>query len=431
MTEAAPPPLPAVIGGKYRPLRLIARGGMGAVYEVVHANTGEHLALKLMLARSLLKPDLVERFRQEARIQSSVRSEHVVRVVDADVAPEIDGAPFLVMELLRGQDFERICEERRPTHGEVVDWLGQVGFALDKAHKERIVHRDLKPENIFLAEREDLPPIVKVLDFGVAKLIEADDDGSTRTGQILGTPRYMSPEQASGAKKISPAADRFALGLIAFRLLAGRHYFEGDNWVALLQTVTRGPTSAPSEMGCARGSAFDAWFARACALDPAMRFGSCAEQVEALATALAGASFAGRRAAWRSRRLLALGAVAGAFGVGAIVWSSGRARTSAPRANGSAALAVPSPSAVAAPAAVLPPPVLAPPDPRPAQPARAATIEPPPRHRRVRSTKTSGQMGSSETAKPETAKPEPAKPETAKPEPAKPEKKKDSIWEEP
>src|SRR6185295_20146334 len=106
-------PLPAVIGGKYRPVRLIARGGMGAVYEVVHANTGEHLALKLMLARSLLAPDLVARFRREARIQSSVKGDHVVRVVDADVAPEIDGAPFLVMELLVGQDLERICNERR------------------------------------------------------------------------------------------------------------------------------------------------------------------------------------------------------------------------------------------------------------------------------------------------------------------------------
>jgi serine/threonine-protein kinase len=330
--NTAPPPLPAVIGGKYRPLRLIARGGMGAVYEVVHANTGEHLALKLMLARSLLKPDLVERFRQEARIQSSIKSEHVVRVVDADVAPEIDGAPFLVMELLAGKDFERICEERRPTPEEAVDWLRQAGSALDKAHKERIVHRDLKPENIFLAEREDLPPIVKVLDFGVAKLIGESDDGSTKTGQILGTPRYMSPEQAAGGKKISPAADRFVLGLIAFRLLAGRHYFEGDNWVTLLQTVTRGPTTSPSNLGCPYGTAFDLWFARACALEPTERFGTCAEQVDALASSLAGASFRWRRKLWPPRPAFALGTIAGACGVAALVWSVGRERAPAPRA---------------------------------------------------------------------------------------------------
>ncbi|HEV8549088.1 MAG TPA: serine/threonine-protein kinase, partial [Polyangiaceae bacterium] len=312
MTAAGPPPqLPGVIAGRYRPLRLIARGGMGAVYEVVHENTGEHLALKLMLARSLLRPELVERFRREARIQSAVKSEHVVRVVDADVAPELDGAPFLVMELLQGMDFERICAERQPSPAEVVDWLRQAGRALDKAHEEKIVHRDLKPENIFLAERQGLPPIVKVLDFGVAKLMpegDAGTTGATATGQILGTPRYMAPEQASGAKKILPASDRFALGLIAFRLLAGRHYFEGDNWVTLLQMVTRGPTAAPSEMGCARGSTFDGWFARACAFEPGARFGSCAEQVDALAGALAGATVRARRVSWRRRGLIALGA---------------------------------------------------------------------------------------------------------------------------
>jgi serine/threonine protein kinase len=358
MTTAAAPPLPAVIGGKYRPLRLIARGGMGAVYEVVHANTGEHLALKLMLARSLLRPDLVERFRQEARIQSSVKSEHVVRVVDADAAPEIDGAPFLVMELLSGQDFERICEKRRPTPEEAVDWLRQVGSALDKAHKERIVHRDLKPENIFLAEREDLPPIVKVLDFGVAKLIAEDEDGSTKTGQILGTPRYMSPEQAAGGKKISPAADRFALGLIAFRLLAGRHYFEGDNWVTLLQTVTRGPTASPSDLGCQYGAAFDLWFARACAIEPTQRFGTCAEQVDALASSLVGASFRWRRKLWPPSPALGLGTVAGACGVAALVWSVGRERNPSPRARVAGSVAVP--------ALEMPPAPVAPPRPSPA-----------------------------------------------------------------
>jgi tRNA A-37 threonylcarbamoyl transferase component Bud32 len=313
------PALPSIIGGKYRPTRLIARGGMGAVYEVVHANTGEHLALKLMLARSLLAPELVERFKREARIQSSVKSEHVVRVVDADVAPELEGAPFLVMELLAGKDFERICQERRPTPEEAVDWLAQVGRALDRAHREGIVHRDLKPENLFLSEREDQPPIVKVLDFGVAKMTSGTTEGnSTATGQILGTPRYMAPEQAAGAKQITPAADRCALGLIAFRLLCGRHYFEGDNWVSLLRDVTRGASKAPSEMGHDLGPAFDVWFAKACALDPAERFESCTEQVEALGKALADASVLARwkRAAWRARRAagwtaLAMGCAAG------------------------------------------------------------------------------------------------------------------------
>jgi serine/threonine-protein kinase len=334
---------------------------MGAVYEVVHANTGEHLALKVMLARSLLSPDLVERFRREARIQSTVKSEHVVRVIDADVAPELDGAPFLAMELLSGRDFERICTERQPSPEEVVDWLGQVSRALDKAHRERIVHRDLKPENLFLAEREELPPIVKILDFGVAKMATEGDGGGTATGQILGTPRYMAPEQAVAAKQITAAADRFALGLIAFRLVCGRHYFDDDNWVRLLQTVTLGPGARPSEMGCDRGPAFDAWFARACALDPNDRFVTCVEQLEALAGALDGVSVVGRRRRWLGppRRTLTWTGFAGACGLAVLAWGLGRTRA-VPPAPAVRATAVPAPingdreagSVVASPAPV-------------------------------------------------------------------------------
>jgi serine/threonine-protein kinase len=320
--EGAPAaPLPAMIGRRYRPIRLIAKGGMGAVYEVVHANTGEHLALKLMLARSLLTPELVERFRREARIHSSVKSEHVVRVVDADVAHEIDDVPFLVMELLNGQDFERICLERQPSSAEVVGWMRQLAIALDKAHAEGVVHRDLKPENLFLAERDGLPPIVKILDFGVAKIATEGDGQATATGQILGTPRYMAPEQAVDAKQISAAADRFALGLIAFRLLCGRHYFAGDNMVVLLSRVGRGPQERPSALGSKLGPAFDAWFARACALSPRDRFATCAAQVEALAQAVQGGS-SGVSPGRMRRRAVAIG-VCGLAGL--VGWALHRA----------------------------------------------------------------------------------------------------------
>jgi serine/threonine-protein kinase len=309
-------PLPPTIGGKYRPIRLIARGGMGAVYEVIHVNTGQHLALKLMLARSLLAPDLVERFRREARIAGTVNSPHVVRVIDADVAPEIDGAPFLVMELLPGSDLEAICCARQPEIGEALDWLRQLAVALDTAHGEGIVHRDLKPENVFLAERVGEPAIIKILDFGVAKLASEAGSGATATGQILGTPRYMAPEQAIGAKEVTASADRFSLGLIAFRLLVGRHYFTGDNWVALLRDVGRGPASPPSARGSRHGRAFDVWFSRACASDPRARFSTAAEQVEALAAAVAG------KAVPRVRRTPIVVAVAasGACALGLASW---------------------------------------------------------------------------------------------------------------
>jgi serine/threonine-protein kinase len=317
-------PLPAVIGGKYRPTRLIAKGGMGAVYEVVHANTGERLALKLMLARSLLTPELVERFRREARITSAIKDEHVVRVLDADVAREIDDVPFLVMELLEGRDFERVCLERKPTVAEVVDWMRQLARALDKAHQAGIVHRDLKPENLFLAEREGSAPIVKILDFGVAKIASEGEGQATATGQILGTPRYMAPEQAVDAKQISSAADRFALGLIAFRLLCGRHYFSGDNWVRLLRAVARGPQERPTALGSTLGPTFDTWFGRACAVEPRDRFATCTEQVEAMADALAGV--ASQRTDRRQlRRWIGAAALSGC-GLAVALWGVGHRR---------------------------------------------------------------------------------------------------------
>jgi serine/threonine protein kinase len=397
--------LPATISGKYRPVRLIAKGGMGAVYEVIHANTGEHLALKLMLARSLLSPELVERFRREARISSSVKSAHVVRVVDADVAPELDDAPFLVMELLDGRDFERICLERSPSAAEVVDWMRQLAPALDKAHQLGIIHRDLKPENIFLADREGQPPIVKILDFGIAKVATEGGGSSTATGQILGTPRYMAPEQATGTKEISPATDRFALALIAFRLLCGRHYFAGDNWVGLLRDVARGPQARPSACGSGRGPAFDAWFAHACAFDPDRRFPSCAAQVEALAAALEGISTApaGRR---RRRAWAAVGA-AGA--VLATAWGFGH------RGAATAVSSAPPARSVV----------------QVSQPASPSLLPPLPRPSPVIATSATSAPGATANVNRPRRRRLPASAHATKGDPPKTESAPDRIWDEP
>src|SRR5262245_1916587 len=223
----AAPNLPGIIAGRYVPVRLIAKGGMGAVYEVEHARTGEHLALKVLLSGVGASTEDLERFKREARASARIKSEHVVRVTDADVSPELDGAPFLVMELLEGMDLERKAAAARPDPATVVDWMRQVATAIDKAHRLGIVHRDLKPENLFLVTSEERPPFIKVLDFGIVKLAE-DGTGATGEGQIIGTPRYMAPEQASSGGRVGPATDRFALGLVAYRLLAGEGYFRGD-----------------------------------------------------------------------------------------------------------------------------------------------------------------------------------------------------------
>ncbi|HEY5282840.1 MAG TPA: serine/threonine-protein kinase [Polyangia bacterium] len=276
--------LPELIASRYRPIRLIATGGMGAVYEVEHTRTGEHLALKVLLSNVGSSFEAIERFKREARASARVKSEHVVRVTDADVAPELDGAPFLVMELLEGMDLERAASATPPTPEIVVAWLRQVAQAIDKAHRLGIVHRDLKPENFFLTTVESRRSIVKVLDFGIAKMLE-EGTGVTGSGQLLGTPRYMAPEQASPNSRVTPATDRCALGLIAYRLLVGDSYYQGGAMVILGQ-ILHDELQPPSQRGSCFGSNFDVWFMKACHRDARQRFASASEQIHALAEAL-------------------------------------------------------------------------------------------------------------------------------------------------
>ena len=276
--------LPPLLAGRYAPVRLIARGGMGIVYEVEHARTGERLALKVLPAGVGASPEVLERFKREARASARIKSEHVVRVIDADVAPELNGAPFLVMELLEGMDLEHRAVEAPPDRPTIVDWLRQIAAAIDKANGLGMIHRDLKPENLFIDTREDGAPIVKVLDFGIVKM---GDPGGTITGsdEIIGTPRYMAPEQATPGARVTSACDRYALGLVAYRLLAGETYFRGDVLDVVAHLLHK-PLEPPSKRHPELGSAFDAWFARACARQPEKRFATAGEQVDALAGVL-------------------------------------------------------------------------------------------------------------------------------------------------
>jgi serine/threonine-protein kinase len=273
-----------VIVGRYRVERLIGSGGMGAVYEVEHLHTGQRLALKVLTMQH--QGAAVERFKREARAASRIQSDHVVRVTDADVAPDLGGTPFLVMELLDGADLEHATAGGAAPREDVVAWLRQVARALSKAHEAGIVHRDLKPENLFLTRREDGSPLVKVLDFGIAKLT-AESGVLTRSDQFLGTPAYMAPEQAeSQGAPVTAAADLYSMGLIAFRLLAGRSYWRPGTLAQMLAQILVEPMAPASERGSTLGPAFDAWFARACARDPSKRFESAFHEVEALAGAL-------------------------------------------------------------------------------------------------------------------------------------------------
>jgi serine/threonine protein kinase len=275
--------LPPLIGNKYRPLRLIGQGGMGVVYEVEHLHTGQRFALKVLTRQPGAS---VERFKREARAVSRIQSDHVVRVTDADVAPELGGAPFLVMDLLVGADLEGVAGDRPAAPADVVDWLRQVARALAKAHEIGIVHRDLKPENIFLTRREDGSALVKLLDFGIAKMA-AEETALTQSNSFLGTPGYMAPEQTdSRGPPVTSRSDLYALGLISFKLLVGRMYWQAGSLSQLFVQILTDPMPPPSERGSTLGPAFDTWFSRACNRDPAHRFASALEQVEALAAAL-------------------------------------------------------------------------------------------------------------------------------------------------
>jgi serine/threonine-protein kinase len=276
-----------VVAGRYRVEKILGHGGMGAVYAVRHVNTGEELALKVLHPALASNAQAVERFRTEARAPVRIASDHVVRVVDADVSPEL-GVPFLVMELLRGRDLGTELKRRGALPaGEVVLYMRQVARALDRAHGLGIVHRDLKPANLYLTMREDGTPLVKILDYGIAKLADATSGEATQDGTVFGTPWYMSPEQARGhASKVGPAADIWALGLIAFRLLTGQNYWTAEGMAALIGQICYEPMPPPTRMAPHLGTRFDAWFARACDRDATKRYATASEAVNELGAAL-------------------------------------------------------------------------------------------------------------------------------------------------
>ncbi|WP_437730838.1 serine/threonine-protein kinase [Sorangium sp. So ce1335] len=291
-----------VFARRYRVVRLIAAGAMGAVHEVVHLETERHRALKVMHPHLFQSEEMRERFKREARIAAKVESEHIVDVFDAGV-DEATGMPFLVMELLRGEELgERLKRVGRLPPAEAMTYLHQAALALDRTHAANIVHRDLKPANIFLSWRDDGSVRVKILDFGVAKLVA---EGATAAGATssLGTPIYMPPEQFLGGTRLTGAADIFALGMLAYTLLVGGSYWHpeasgAESVLAFAMVAARGPEEPPVQrarsMGVALPPGFDAWFARATAGDPAARFRRATEAVQALGEVLGVPVAAGR-----------------------------------------------------------------------------------------------------------------------------------------
>ncbi|WP_441291196.1 serine/threonine protein kinase [Sorangium sp. KYC3313] len=280
---------------RYQVLRVIKAGGMGAVYEVMDDVTATRRALKVMLPSLLDSEELRARFALEARITGVIESDHIVRTSDAGVDDET-GTPFLVMELLRGEELGSLVKKRGALLAEdVALYLFQAALALDKTHAASIVHRDLKPDNLFVTVRDDGSPCVKILDFGIAKVIE-QHNASTLTRQMLGTPVYMAPEQIRAERNVGPRADIYALGHVAYALLVGESYWAQEAEATaspymLAGELLRGAMEAPSARAARRSSValpkeFDGWFLKATALKAEDRFERASVAVSALAAAL-------------------------------------------------------------------------------------------------------------------------------------------------
>ncbi|TKD08826.1 serine/threonine protein kinase [Polyangium fumosum] len=282
----------ALFHGAYEVVRCIKAGGMGAVYEVLQKNTERRRALKVMLPSLVSDPEMRARFELEAKIAAGIESEHIVETLDAGV-DEATGMPFIVMELLKGEEIGALLKVRkRLPPEEVVTLLHQAALALDRTHAAGIIHRDLKPENLFLTRRDDGSPRLKILDFGVAKIV-ADGTGSSNTTKSVGSPLYMAPEQIAG-EAIGPHVDRYSLAHIAFTMLVGKPYWARERKSAqglypYLMLVARGaqvPSSERAkELGVSLPPAFDGWFSRATALDTSTRFDGSVAMVAALAEA--------------------------------------------------------------------------------------------------------------------------------------------------
>jgi tRNA A-37 threonylcarbamoyl transferase component Bud32 len=222
---------------KYKVIRQIGEGGMGLVYEGIHTVIEKRVAIKLLRDDFSSRPEVVARFRQEAKSASRIGHEHIVDI--SDFGETVTGASYFIMEYLEGEDLANVLEREGVLAVQrAIAIVSQCCRALGAAHSKGIVHRDMKPENIFLVSRHDNADFVKIVDFGIAKMSDIETPGEpgrklTKTGMIFGTPEYMSPEQAAG-KHLDHRVDVYAMGVILFECVTGRVPFVGDSFMGIL-----------------------------------------------------------------------------------------------------------------------------------------------------------------------------------------------------
>ena len=272
-----------VLGGKYRLDRLIGDGGMGTVYEAEHVLLGVRVAVKVLHGDLARRPDLGERFLQEARVAAQIRSPYVVQVTDVDKTP--DGTAYLVMELLTGEPLANLLERDHtvslPTACELTL---QMLHALEAAHALGVIHRDLKPENVFLTSVGGAR-VLKLIDFGIAKLRSPGTKNMTAAGVLMGTAEYMAPEQVHAASDVDGRSDLYSVGVLLFEMLAGRRPVAGENAVIIALKVERGDVLQLRQLAPQVPEPIAALVHRAMAAKPEHRFASATEMRLALEAA--------------------------------------------------------------------------------------------------------------------------------------------------
>ena len=243
----APVNIGDVVAEKYLIERVLGKGGMGIVYVAKHLQLGERVAIKFLKKKTLESEELVARFLREGRTAARLRSEHTARVRDVGTLP--DGAPYLVMEYLDGRDFDAVLAEHGALSPSVaVKYVLQACEALAEAHSMGIIHRDLKPANLILIRRRDGTTAIKIIDFGISKLVASQGGPEmTQASVMMGSPLYMAPEQMASARDADARSDVFSLGAILYHFLTGKPPFLGSSAVDVFQRITAGPPS-PREL---------------------------------------------------------------------------------------------------------------------------------------------------------------------------------------
>lgn len=226
-----------VLAGKFKVERILGAGGMGVVVSAMHLELDERVAVKFLLPQSIQGPEAAARFVREARNAVKIKGEHVARIID--VGRLENGAPYMVMEYLEGNDLSAELAKGPLSIEDAVDYVVQACDAMAEAHALNIVHRDLKPANLFLTKRSDGSAVIKVLDFGISKAQVPDtkDAGLTKTSAVMGSPYYMSPEQMKSSRDVDSRTDVWSLGVILFELVSGRPPFQGETLPELLSAI--------------------------------------------------------------------------------------------------------------------------------------------------------------------------------------------------